>query len=255
MVPGNAIKRHPVIEQRMRDVAEMAETFPFNRIEAGGSPVTIRWASSPPGWPTSMPKRSFPMPPILHLGMTWPLPEQLIRQFAASVERLIVIEELDPFIEEAVRLMGHAGRRQEHLPDLGELDPHVVRESAIQAGLLPESEHVADRGDRSRPVARSPAGALPGLPASRRLLCAEQAQSAGQWRYRLLHPGLDRPVERHPHLRLHGRRHRRGAWRRQGRQQRAPCGRDRRFDLLPHRHAGLAERRLQQQPGDHDHHG
>ncbi len=134
------------------------------------------------------------MPPILHLGMTWPLPEQLIRQFAASVKRLIVIEELDPFIEEAVRLMGLPAEGKSIFPILGEFNPRIVRESAIQAGLLPESEHVPHRGNRSWPVARSPAGALPRLPAPRRLLCAEQAQSAGQWRYRLLHPGLIAPL-------------------------------------------------------------
>jgi indolepyruvate ferredoxin oxidoreductase alpha subunit len=108
MVPGNAIQRHPVIEQRMRDVADLAETFPFNHIEAGDPELGIITA----GVAYQYAKEIFPNASILHLGMTWPLPEQLIRRFAASVKRLIVIEELDPFIEAV--LNGVAEGR--HLP-------------------------------------------------------------------------------------------------------------------------------------------
>ena len=87
-------------------------------------------------------KEIFPTASVLKLGMTWPLPEQLIRDFAASVERLIVIEELDPFIEEAVRLLGIPCEGKSIFPLTGEFDPRVVRECAISAGLLPESAHV-----------------------------------------------------------------------------------------------------------------
>jgi len=66
----------------------------------------------------------------------------LIRDFAASVERIIVIEELDPFIEEAVRLLGIPVEGKSIFPLVGEFDPRVVRESAITSGLLPASEHV-----------------------------------------------------------------------------------------------------------------
>ena len=225
MVPGNAIKRHPVIEQRMRDVAELAETFPFNRIEAGDPAIGIITA----GVAYQYAKEVFPNASILHLGMTWPLPEKLIRQFAASVKRLIVIEELDPFIEEAVRLMGIPAEGKSIFPILGEFNPRIVRESAIQAGLLPQTAHVPVARYRCRPAARPPAGAVPWLPAPRRFLCAQQAQGAGEWRYRLLYPGVDPAVERHPFLRLHGRRHRCGARRHESRQQRAPGSCDRRF--------------------------
>ncbi len=157
MVPGNAIKRHPVIEQRMRDVAEMSETFPFNRIEVGEDlPGDDSLGIITAGVAYQYAKEVFPNAPILHLGMTWPLPEKLIRQFAASVERLIIIEELDPFIEEAVRLMGLPAEGKSIFPILGEFNPRVVRESAIQAGLLPESEHV--------PIAKSEVGQLPSRP-------------------------------------------------------------------------------------------
>lgn len=138
MVPGNAIKRHPLIEQRMRDIAVVAEVFPYNRIETGDRKLGIITA----GVAYQYAKEVFPQASFLRLGMTWPLPEGMIRMFAASVDRLVVIEELDPFIEEAVRLMGLQVDGKNIFPIVGEFDPRVVRESAVQAGLLPETAHV-----------------------------------------------------------------------------------------------------------------
>lgn len=139
MIPVNAVKRHFVTEQRMCDIAEMAETFPYNRIEPGERSLGIITN----GVAYQYAKEVFPNASILRLGMTWPLPEKLIRQFAASVERLIVIEELDPFIEEAVRLMGISVEGKSIFPITGEFDPRVVRENAVRVGLLPVEAHVA----------------------------------------------------------------------------------------------------------------
>ncbi len=139
MVPGNAVKRHPVIEARIRAVAEFAESYPLNRIESGDRALGIITC----GVAYQYAKEVFPTASVLKLGMTWPLPEKLIRDFAASVDRLIVVEELDPFIEEAVKLLGIACEGKRIFPITGEFDPRVVRESAIEAGLLPGDLHVA----------------------------------------------------------------------------------------------------------------
>ena len=138
MVPGNAVKRHPMIEQRIRAVAACAETFPFNRIEPGDR----AWASSPAAWPISTPGRS-------SRGLAAAAGHDLAAAGAADPQicgvgdRLIVIEELDPFIEEAVRLLGIPCEGKSIFPLIGELDPRVVRECAIEAGLLPDSAQVA----------------------------------------------------------------------------------------------------------------
>ena len=160
MVPGNAVKRHPVIEQRILDVAEFAESYPYNRIEPGEGSLGIITC----GVAYQYAKEVFPNASILRLGMTWPLPEQLIRQFAAIVERLIVIEELDPFIEEAVRLMGIPVEGKSIFPLVGELDPRVVRESAIKAGLLPESAHIPLPDVDVGPLPARPPVLCPGCP-------------------------------------------------------------------------------------------
>ncbi|MCU0502924.1 MAG: indolepyruvate ferredoxin oxidoreductase subunit alpha, partial [Anaerolineae bacterium] len=152
MVPGNARPRHPIIEQRMRDVADFAETLSFNRSEPGERRLGIITA----GVAYEYAREIFPKASVLRLGMTWPLPAALIRRFAASVERLIVVEELDPFIEEAVRLLGIPVEGKSIFPITGEFDPRVVRECAIKAGLLPEAAHV--------PMLNVDVGALPVRP-------------------------------------------------------------------------------------------
>jgi indolepyruvate ferredoxin oxidoreductase alpha subunit len=160
MVPGNAIKRHPVIEQRMVDIAAFAETFPFNRVEPGSKSLGIITG----GIAYQYAKEVFPEASILHLGMTWPISEKLIRDFAATVDRLIVLEELDPFIEEAVRLFGIPVEGKSIFPIYGEFDPRVVRESAIKAGLLPASEHVALPEIETGPLPARPPVLCPGCP-------------------------------------------------------------------------------------------
>ncbi|MBU0513010.1 MAG: indolepyruvate ferredoxin oxidoreductase subunit alpha [Chloroflexi bacterium] len=132
MVPGNARKRHPVIEARVKQLAEFAETFSHNRLEMGNTSVGIITN----GIAFQYAKEVFPGASILRLGMTYPLPPNLIRDFASKVDRLIVIEELDPFIEEEIRLMGIAVEGKSIFPITGEFDPDLVRQCAIRSGLL-----------------------------------------------------------------------------------------------------------------------
>jgi indolepyruvate ferredoxin oxidoreductase alpha subunit len=160
MVPGNAIKRHPIIEKRILEIAAFAESFPYNRIEPGDHSLGILTN----GVAYQYAKEVFPMASVLRLGMTWPLPVNLIRQFASSVDRLIVIEELDPFIEEAVRLMGIAVEGKSIFPLIGELNPRIVRESAIKAGILPESAHIPLPDVEVGPLPARPPVLCPGCP-------------------------------------------------------------------------------------------
>jgi indolepyruvate ferredoxin oxidoreductase alpha subunit len=160
MVPGNAVKRHPVIEARIRAVAEYAETCPFNRVEPGDRSLGIITC----GVAYQYAKEVFPAASVLKLGMTWPLPARVIGDFAASVDRLIVIEELDPFIEEAVRLMGIPCEGKSIFPLIGEFDPRVVRESAVAAGLLPGTAHVPLTDVEVGPLPARPPVLCPGCP-------------------------------------------------------------------------------------------
>ena len=79
----------------------------------------------------------FPDASYLKLGMTYPLPRRLVAEFAQTVQRLIVIEELDPCLEEEIKLMGIECEGKSIFPICHELDPKVVRDCAIVGGLLP----------------------------------------------------------------------------------------------------------------------
>jgi indolepyruvate ferredoxin oxidoreductase, alpha subunit len=125
MLPGNARVRRKAVEQRMAVARELAETLPENRIEPGSGPRGFITS----GVPYNYVKEAFPTAPVLKLGMVWPLPEQMIRQFAASVEELIVVEELDPFLENHLKAMGIACRGKDIIPDQGELNSFIVRKA------------------------------------------------------------------------------------------------------------------------------
>jgi indolepyruvate ferredoxin oxidoreductase alpha subunit len=97
MMPGNAKRRHPVVEARTRALVEYAETADINRVEDG--------ADHSVGFITSSTSYQYikevmgDKHPVMKLGMIWPMPEQKIRQFAASVDKVVVVEELEGFIE------------------------------------------------------------------------------------------------------------------------------------------------------------
>ncbi len=122
MLPANARKRHPVVEKRMEDLARFAETFPENRIEWGEKKVGIITSGISYEYAREvMPEASF-----LKLGMVYPLPKEMIKSFASQVEKLFVVEELDPFIEEQVRALGIEVAGKSGFPLCGELNPSLV---------------------------------------------------------------------------------------------------------------------------------
>ena len=160
MVPGNARRRHPVIEERIVRLARFAETFPYNRMEMGDRSLGIVTC----GVAYQYAKEVFKDASILKLGMTYPLPPEMVRAFAAQVDRLIVLEELDPFIEEEIRLMGVEVEGKNIFPICGEFNPQVVRDSAIQAGLLAESARVEVKEPEKGPLPPRPPILCPGCP-------------------------------------------------------------------------------------------
>ncbi len=137
MIPGNARRRHPVVEARMERLRAWAEETELNRIEWGDRSLGIVTS----GVAYTYAREVFPHASYLKLGLVWPLPQELIRRFAAEVERLIVVEELDPFIEEWIRLLGIPVQGKEIFPLVDELTPERVREAALRAGLLPQEGH------------------------------------------------------------------------------------------------------------------
>ncbi|MCI5898818.1 MAG: indolepyruvate ferredoxin oxidoreductase subunit alpha [Lachnospiraceae bacterium] len=125
MMPGNAIRRHPIVEERTRKLIEYAETSPLNRVEMGGTALGIITSSTCYQYAKEVYGESAS---ILKLGMVNPLPVKLIKDFAAKVEKLIVIEELDPIIENHCRQLGLTLSGKDLLPICGEFSQNLIAE-------------------------------------------------------------------------------------------------------------------------------
>ncbi len=126
MTPANAIKRHPIVEERTRKLVEFAETTDLNRVEdSPDHKIGIITSSTSYQYVKEVCGDRYP---ILKLGMIWPLPEKKIADFAQSVETLVVVEELDGFIETHVRELGLSCRGKEVFPLLGEFSQNLIAE-------------------------------------------------------------------------------------------------------------------------------
>ena len=136
MLPANARKRHPIVEKRMEELTRFAETFPGNLVEWGESKVGIITS----GISYEYAKEVMPEASYLKLGMVYPLPQEMIRSFASRVEKLFIVEELDPFIEEQVRAMGIEVAGKNLFPLCGELNPGLVERGLRGLLQVPKEE-------------------------------------------------------------------------------------------------------------------
>ena len=124
MMPGFAKKRHPVVEARLQALAEYAETAPCNRWERGTerklgiitSSTCYQYVREVCGEEVS----------VLKLGMIWPLPKRLLTDFAASVDRVVVVEELDGFVEDYCKTVGLQVEGKNLFSNIDELSQNKV---------------------------------------------------------------------------------------------------------------------------------
>ncbi len=148
MVPSHARLRHPILLDKLEALKKEAERFPFNSLEMRSGGIGIITS----GISYHYAREVFPDASILKLAFTYPLPENLIRDFASHFERVYVLEELEPFLEEKIKAMGIDAVGKLRVPRWGELDPDKVRlslgellglDTGIKAG---EWTHPAKRG-------------------------------------------------------------------------------------------------------------
>ena len=149
---SNARKMHPRVEQRLLDIAAYAEKAQFNQVELKDRSLGI--ITSGVIYPYVL--DVFPNASILKLGMTYPLPKDLIREFAAGVEKLIVIEELDPVLEEQIRALGVEVAGKEIFPPCFELLPDDIKHYGAKEGLLAPVEPAPAAGSVKELPLRSP---------------------------------------------------------------------------------------------------
>jgi indolepyruvate ferredoxin oxidoreductase, alpha subunit len=141
--------QHPVIEERLKRMSTFANEYALNRLTWGDRSLGVVAG----GAAYSYAREVFPDASFLKLGMSYPLPFDLIRELADGVEELLVVEELDPFLEEQIKARGIACRGKDIFPAYGELTPAVIEKHAAEAGLLPTG-HV--KGARDLPLPELP---------------------------------------------------------------------------------------------------
>ena len=131
MMPGNAKFRHIEIEKRNNELAEAANTLSINTVEMNDTKIGVITS----GIPYQYVKEALPEASVLKLGMVNPLPRKLIEEFASKVEKLYVVEELDPVIEEQVKSWGIQAVGKEILTVQGEYSANMLREAILKEKL------------------------------------------------------------------------------------------------------------------------
>ena len=132
MVPAYARMRRVVLEDRLAGLKEYSEKSPVNYIEWRDKSVGVITS----GISYQYVREAIPEASVLKLGMTHPLPENLIRKFAGEVKRIIIVEELEPYIEEQVKAMGIEVPGKNIVPNTGELNTGILAKKLAEAGVL-----------------------------------------------------------------------------------------------------------------------
>ena len=131
MMPGNAKRRHPVVEARTAALVEYAETCAINRVEPGTDhKMGIITSSTSYQYVKEVLGDKYP---VMKLGMIWPMPEQKIIDFSKSVSQLVIVEELDSFIEDHCRNLGLACVGKAHFSNIDELSQNKVAAQLAEA--------------------------------------------------------------------------------------------------------------------------
>lgn len=142
MVPANAYRKHLELEAKLIEMRKYSEESPLNKTEINDTSLGI----IADGVAYLYAKEVFPNASYLKLGMTFPFPDKLIKEFAGKVKKLYVIEELEPFIEEHVKQLGIEVTGKHPSYRVGELNSVLVKE------IIEGKTKVEKKGNSRRPV-------------------------------------------------------------------------------------------------------
>jgi len=127
MLPANARKRRVVIAERHKALTEFSESFAENRLEMADPAIGIITA----GTSYLYVKEAVPQASVLKIGMINPLPEIMIRDFAKKVDKLYIVEDLDPVLETQIKAMGLDCIGKDVIPAIGELNTAIIRKAIL----------------------------------------------------------------------------------------------------------------------------
>ncbi|MDR2017530.1 MAG: indolepyruvate ferredoxin oxidoreductase subunit alpha [Syntrophobacterales bacterium] len=128
MVPFNVRERRKVVEDRMEKLSAYADEFKYNVMEINDPNIGVITS----GVSYLYTKDVFPNYSYLKLGMVWPLPKKMIADFYKKVKKVIIVEELDPFLETEIKALGYkVWHGKDVIPNMYELDPMIVEKSLL----------------------------------------------------------------------------------------------------------------------------
>jgi len=126
MVPINVRVRRKFVEERMKKLESYADTFKYNTMEINSREIGVITS----GVSYLYTREVFPQYSYLKLGMVWPLPKKMIANFYKKVKKVIVVEELDPFLETEIKALGYkVFHGKDLIPNMYELSPEIVEQS------------------------------------------------------------------------------------------------------------------------------
>lgn len=127
MVPAHAKKRHVIVEERTKKLTEYSENSQINTIEMNDTSFGIITA----GASYQYVKDAFPTASVMKIGMPYPFPVEKARAFAKKVQKLYVVEELEPFMEEILKVAGIECIGKDIIPICGELNQNIVKAAIL----------------------------------------------------------------------------------------------------------------------------
>ncbi|OEH86949.1 indolepyruvate ferredoxin oxidoreductase subunit alpha [Desulfuribacillus stibiiarsenatis] len=161
MVPAFARQRRLVIEDRLRKLEEYSETTPVNHIEWKDKKIGVITS----GVSYQYAREALPEASILKLGFSYPLPKNMIQEFASQVDELYIIEELEPFMEEQIRAMGVNVKGKDVLPNIGELSVQILRQRILGESIANlEAAAAVAENLATEPAPMRPPVLCPGCP-------------------------------------------------------------------------------------------
>lgn len=151
MTPGHSKIKHYEVEERLEKLRQYSNTTKLNRMEMGNTKIGIITS----GISYEYCREVFgDNASYLKIGFSYPLPDEMIKEFASKVEKLYVVEENDPYLENSVKALGISCIGKEVVPICEELNPDIIRR-----GILGEENKItytADTNPPSRPPVLCP---------------------------------------------------------------------------------------------------
>lgn len=134
MIPANAISRHKVVLDRLEKLRVFTNETPINKVEKGKTSFGIITSSMAYNYV----KELLPDAHVFKVGFSYPMPVEKIREFISKLDRIVVVEELEPFMEEELKIAGLNVEGKKYFPYDGEFNLDIVEEGLKKAGFIKE---------------------------------------------------------------------------------------------------------------------